>query len=220
MGQMMSRFTIAGAVLFLCQSTAAWAHPHVFVDARAGFLFNTSAELHGLRISWTYDALTSLFLLDALDLDRDNDGLLDDADRAAIVVGETEWPPEFKGDVYLELDGADRPLTRPQNAVAQMEDGLISVAFDLPLGAPVSLSGNTAVLRLYDPIFYYAYTILDGSPLSDGLPDTCTVQITPFEANEATAALQAELRALSQEDVPDQDNVGRLFADEVTVSCR
>ena len=203
----------------LCQGTAAWAHPHVFVDARAGFLFNTGAELQALRISWTYDALTSLFLLDALDLDRDGDGQLDDADRAAIVAGETEWPPEFKGDVYLELEGEDRPLTRPQNAAARMEDGLISVVFDLPLGAPVALSGGAAVLRLYDPGFYYAYTILDGGPLSEGLPDTCAVQIIAFEENEATAELQAELRALSQEEVPDQDNVGRLFADEIVVSC-
>ena len=67
------------------------SHPHVFVDARTGFHFDAQGRLTALRITWTYDAFTSLKLFDILDLDKDNDGLLDDADRAAIVAGETEW---------------------------------------------------------------------------------------------------------------------------------
>ncbi|KIT15762.1 DUF1007 family protein [Jannaschia aquimarina] len=193
----------------------AVAHPHVFVDARTGFIFDDDGQLTGLRITWTYDALTSLFLFDTLDLDKDRDGELDDADRAAIAAGETDWPPEYNGDVYLEVDGAIVPVARPLNAEAWMEDDLISVAFDLPLAEIVS-DPDGALLRLYDPIYYYAYTIL---PLEDETPGPCRAEVIPFEPDEATAELQVKLAALSREETPEQENVGALFADRVTLTC-
>lgn len=150
----------------MCPGKEAEAHPHIFVDARAGFLFDERGHLNALRISWTYDAFTTLFLFDVLDLDRDGDGGLDDKDRAAIVAGETEWSPEYNGDIYLELEGQDRRLTRPENALARLEDDRITVAFDLPLAQPADMAGHSATLRLYYPIFYYAYTILQGGKTS------------------------------------------------------
>ncbi|MEM8823617.1 MAG: DUF1007 family protein, partial [Pseudomonadota bacterium] len=38
----------------------AGAHPHVFVDAQSGFVFDDEGRLEALRITWTYDALTTL----------------------------------------------------------------------------------------------------------------------------------------------------------------
>lgn len=204
----------------MCPGNVARAHPHIFVDARTGFLFSEGGQLRALRISWTYDAFTTLFLFDVLDLDKDGDSKLDDADRAAIVAGETDWPPEYNGDVYLELAGQDRSLTRPKNASARLEDDRITVAFDLPLARPADMSGKKAILRLYDPVFYYAYTILSDGQLPQSLPSTCDAKVIPFEPDAAAAALQAQLAALSREETPEQENVGRLFSDEVSLTCR
>lgn len=204
----------------MCLGIDAKAHPHIFVDAQTGFLFTEEGHLRALRISWTYDAFTTLFLFDVLDLDKDGDGSLDDSDRAEIVSGETDWPPDYNGDVYLEVAGRDRPLARPGNAMAQMENDRITVAFDLPLAQPVDMSGTTAILRLYDPVFYYAYTILsDGQP-PQPLPSICAAKVIPFEPDAAAAALQSQLAALSKEETPEQDNVGRLFSDEVSLTCQ
>ena len=193
----------------------ALAHPHIFVDARSGFVFNEAGQLSALRIQWTYDAFTSLTLFDILDLDKDNDGLLDDADRAAIVAGETDWQDDYKGDTYLEAGGVDIPLARPLNGSAWLADDRISVAFDLPLQAPLELNG-TVLLKLYDPSYYYAYTVV-------GLEETdmgeCMAELRNFEPDAATAELQAELALLSQEETPEQEDVGRLFADEVRLTC-
>lgn len=203
----------------MCLGSDAKAHPHIFVDARTGFLFTEDGHLRGLRVSWTYDAFTTLFLFDVLDLDKDGDGSLDNSDQAAIVAGETDWPPEYNGDVYLELAGQDRSLTRPQNATARMEDDRITVAFDLPLAQPADVSGNAAILRLYDPVFYYAYTILSDGQLPQPLPSNCDAEVNPFEPDAAAAALQSQLAVLSREETPEQDNVGRLFSDEVSLTC-
>ena len=73
--------------LVMCLGGPAKAHPHVFVDARTGFIFGADGQLEALRISWTYDEFTTLILFESLNLDQDGDGQFNDTDRAAIIEG-------------------------------------------------------------------------------------------------------------------------------------
>ncbi|MBO6777602.1 MAG: DUF1007 family protein [Marinibacterium sp.] len=193
----------------------AVSHPHVFVDTQAGFQFAADGRLEMLRVVWTYDAFTSLTLFEILDLDKDGDGQLNDADRAAIVKGETEWQEGYVGDMYLEKDGANIPLARPVDGAAWMANDRISVSFDLPLAAPFDANGTT-VLRVYDPSYYYAYDVV---ALIGGAKEGCAAAISPFEPDTADEKLLLQLAALSREETPEQENVGRLFADEVWLTC-
>jgi ABC-type uncharacterized transport system substrate-binding protein len=202
----------------MCLGGPAKAHPHVFVDARTGFIFGADGQLKALRISWTYDEFTTLILFESLNLDLDGDGQFNDADRAAVIDGETNWDPEYKGDVYLEVAGQDYPLGRPEAAAVTLENNQVEVSFDLPLSQPVRIEDAPAFLRLYDPVFFYAYTILPAiDPIA--LPEGCQAQIVPFEPNAAENALQEKLTALGREEAPTQENVGRLFSDEVRLTC-
>ncbi len=191
------------------------AHPHIFVDAGADFLFDGDS-LRALRVSWTYDEFTTLYMFDTLDLDPDGDGALTEADHAAIVAGETEWPPDYEGDVYLDVAGEKRALTRPQNGSAGMRDGRITVTFELPLAIPADLSGTRARLRLYDPVYYYAYSVT-GSPAVSA--SACAATVIPFEPDAAAAELQVALAAISREETPAQPDVGALFADAIVLTC-
>lgn len=202
----------------MCLGGPAGAHPHVFVDARTGFIFGVDGQLGALRISWTYDEFTTLILFESLNLDQDGDGQFNDADRAAIIEGETNWDAEYKGDVYLEIAGQDYPLGRPEAAAATLKNNRVEVSFDLPLSQPVRIDNAPAFLRLYDPIFFYAYTILPPvNPIA--LPEGCQAQIVPFEPDAVASALQEKLAALGREEAPSQENVGRLFSDEVRLTC-
>ncbi|MEO1536150.1 MAG: DUF1007 family protein [Pseudomonadota bacterium] len=196
-------------------ASSALAHPHVFVDARAGFLFNDAGQLTALRIAWTYDAFTSLTLFDILNLDTDNDGALDDADRAAIVAGETEWQDDYQGDTYLEQNGAPVAMAKPVSGAASLAEDRITVSFDLPLTTPLDVT-DSVVLRLYDPNYYYAYTVVG---LEKNAPEGCRTALAPFTHDTATAELQAQLARLSREETPEQADVGRLFADQVVLAC-
>ena len=195
-------------------ATAAQAHPHVFIDARAGFVLDEAGRLSAVQVTWTYDAFTSLTLMDMLDLDRDGDGALDAADRARLVEAQTIWPDDFEGDTYLEQNGASVALTRPIDGASWMTDAEISVSFELPLAAPIAVEGDV-VLRLYDPTYYFAYATVD---LQD-IPEGCAAELVPFQADNASAALQAQLALLSREETPDDQNVGRRFADQVWLTC-
>lgn len=194
---------------------AAMSHPHVFVEARAGFQFDTEGRLVGLKVTWTYDAFTSLMLFDILDLDKDGDGALDDADRAAIVAGETDWQEGYNGDTYLEMNGVPVDLSRPVEGSAWMKDDQISLAFELPLTTSL-VTDSDVVLKFYDPRYYYAYDVV---ALTGAVRAGCAAEIIPFEPDAMLADLQEQLAALSREETPKQENVGRLFADEVWLRC-
>lgn len=211
------RFALLMMSLVLACGPAS-AHPHIFVDAKAGFLVDPEGSLTGLHISWTYDPFTTLVLFDVLDLDRDKDGKLNDEDYAAILRGETEWAGDYVGDIYLEVNEKVHPHLKPVDAQAEYSNDQITIRFDLPLAEPVKVSGQDIVLRIYDPNYYYAYTVIEVvEPLP--LPKPCETVLYAFEPDAATGDLLVTLGSLSREETPEQSNVGRLFSDEVTLSC-
>lgn len=90
------------------------------------FLNTGKRHFGALRISGTYDALTTLFLFDVLDLAKDGDCNLEDKDRTAIIAGEADWPQENNRDVIWSWRGQYRALTfRPQigDSLIITEDG-------------------------------------------------------------------------------------------------
>ncbi|MEP0963475.1 MAG: DUF1007 family protein [Roseobacter sp.] len=202
----------------MCLGGSAGAHPHVFVDARTGFIFDADGHLEAMRISWTYDEFTSLVLFETLSLDQDGDGQLNETDYAAIIAGETDWAPDYKGDVYLEVAGQDYPLGRPAAAQVTFEDNKVEVSFNLPLSQPIKIDSAPAFLRLYDPGFYYAYTILQTMDAYDA-PEGCDTQVVSFEPNAAENVLQEKLATLGRDEAPIEENVGLLFSDEVHLTC-
>ncbi|MDC1231503.1 DUF1007 family protein [Octadecabacter sp.] len=123
----------------MCLGRPAKAHPHVFVDARTGFIFGADGQLEALCISWTYDEFTTPILFESLNLDQDGDGQFNDTDRAAIIAGETNWYSAYKGDVYLEFAGQDYPLGRPEAAAVTLNNNQVEVSFDLPLSQPIRI---------------------------------------------------------------------------------
>lgn len=212
------RTLLAATILLSGLDGIARAHPHVFIDADVGLVFQEDTTLSALRISWTYDEFTTLFLMENFDIDPDGDGVLTDADRAAIIKSETDWPDSFNGDVYLEVDGTTLPLGRPEDQSASLSKGRITVAFVLALNEPAKLVDRTSSLRLYDPYYYYSYTVTSADLIpAEGA--VCGATVIPFEADAIAAQLQVKLLALSREEVPQQENVGRLFSDEVQIRC-
>ncbi|QUS37078.1 DUF1007 family protein [Falsirhodobacter algicola] len=191
----------------------AGAHPHVFVDEVAGFRVE-GGMLTGLRVLWRYDAFSTLVLYDQLSLDEDGDGLLDADDLARVAAGETEWPEDYEGDTYLFQGGAKVPLGRPEGASARMVGDRVEVSFDLPLAQPVP-AAEGVVLKLYDPLYYYAYTAVGTDPAPEG----CAARIVHFEPDALDRRLQAELARLGTEDMPDDPNIGAHFAEEVHLTC-
>lgn len=194
------------------------AHPHIFVDADGGFVFNDAGLLVGVRVFWLYDAYTTLFLYDTLDLDKDGDGALNKADLEKVRQGETTWEPGYEGDTHLWIDGEKQILSRPLETSAQMIKGRIGVSFEVHLQTPQDMAGRSASLKLYDPLYYYAYSIPNEGRIL-GKASGCHVWVNRFNPDGQTAKLQKELSALSREEMPENLNIGAKFAEEIALQC-
>lgn len=205
-------------VALLLAQAPAWAHPHIFIDAKVGFAFDEAGQIEGLRVAWTYDEFTTLLLFDLLDLDPDGDGALTREDHEALFRGELSWEDGYVGDLYLQVDEGIRPHLLPVNPTAAYENDAITLAFDLPLREPLQPGGKEIILRVYDPYYYFSYTVAEMIP-SERMPEGCGTSLFPFKPDTATQELQALLSRLSMDQMPEQENVGRLFADEVVLQC-
>ena len=198
--------------------TAANAHPHVFVDVRGSFVLDSQKRLEAIRIHWLYDPFTTLMVTETLGLDPDGDGQLDDADLQTLIEGETDWAPEYEGDTYLYIDGTKVALSRPHDAWAEAPGDQVGVGFTLTLDEPVEMAGRTATMKLYDPSYYYAYSVTAQSKV-EGPAEACDFEIIPFDPDDAAEQLLSRLSALSREEFPDDPEVGAQLAETLTLSC-
>ena len=76
----MRAILIAG--LLAAGAGPALAHPHVWIDAGVEIILNDQNEATGVRISWTYDDLYSLYVVGDMGLDPDWDGKLTPEEEA------------------------------------------------------------------------------------------------------------------------------------------
>jgi polyphosphate kinase len=199
----------------LVAATPGRAHPHVFIDGGVDFLFDDSGELARLRITWIYDPMTSLFILEDLGIDAAKP--LSPDDRVRLAAYDTVWDEGYDGDSYLRDQVRRIGLSTPKEPDAGIRDGRVVVTFLRDLDVPYRPGADTRV-DVYDPTYYMAYTITD-APRLEGSHDGCRAEVVHFEPTKALASLQQSLAALSAEQTPEQDDVGASFAEKVHLAC-
>ncbi len=206
------------SVLVLAAGPAG-AHPHVWVDTGVEVILNDRNEATGVRISWTYDDLYSLYIVGDMGLDPDWDGKLTAKEEARLAGFDMKWDPGFAGDTYALFNWAPLELSRPSDWTASYGGGKITSTHLRTFAAPVPVGADPLIVQAYDPGYYVAYSIpLD--PIVTG-GTGCTAQTFVPDLGEAEQKL---MDALS-EYTPDVDleaefpAVGANFAEEVRVTC-
>jgi ABC-type uncharacterized transport system substrate-binding protein len=207
------------AIFGVLMAGPALAHPHVFIDAGIEVLINDRNEATGLRISWTYDDLYSLYVIGDMGLDPDWDGKLtpDEVDRLSGF--DMAWIPEFRGDTYALMGDAELALSGPTDWGAGYAGGRITSTHLRTFSEPVPLGSMPLIVQVYDPGYYTAYTIPDAAVLTGGAGCQAETFIPDVEA--ADKALLAALAEFT----PDVDvemsfpAVGKNYAEEVRITC-
>lgn len=207
------------AFLSLLAAGPTLAHPHVFIDTRVEVILNDRNEATGLRISWTYDDLYSLYIVGDMGLDPDWDGALTAEEEAALAGFDMQWIEGFAGDTYALMAGAPLGLSGPRDWTAGYAGGKITSTHVRDFAAPVPVASEPLVIQAYDPGYYTAYTIDPKAVLTGGTG--CVAQVFEPDLDAADAALQEALK----EYTPDVDlevefpAIGANYADEVRVTC-
>ncbi len=200
-------------------ATPAVAHPHLFIDTGIEVLFNPDGTAGAVRITWTYDEMYSLLILEDRGLDDDLDGVLTQAEIDTLNGFDMAWDPGYPGDTYALLGETPLNLGQPQDWTVDFREGKIISTHLRRLAQPTAVAGVPLIVQSYDPSFYTAYRIV-GTPVVSGRSD-CTAQTFEPDLAAADAYLQQALQELNATgDVEGEfPAVGAAYADEVRVTC-
>jgi ABC-type uncharacterized transport system substrate-binding protein len=194
----------------------AAAHPHVFIGTGLTLILDADNRLSAIRVTWSYDELYSLLVLEERGLDPDYDGALTPEELASLNGFDMAWIEGFPGDTYAMAGGTPLVLGPPTDYVTGIEDGRIVTthtrSVDPAPAAPISV-------KAYDPTFYTAYEVSRGVTVEGGTG--CTAEVVPADLDAAYTMLEELLYGprsteWSEDEFP---QVGEAFADEVRLTC-
>ncbi len=204
------------ALLAALAPLPAAAHPHVFIGTGVTLVLDDDNRLAAIRVTWSYDELYSLLVLEEYGLDPDHDGILTSEELAALNGFDMAWMEGFAGDTYVAAGGLPLPLGPPTDYLTAIEDGRIVTTHTRTVEAP---PGGTISVKAYDPTFYTAYEISRGVTLDGGTG--CTAEILPANLEAAYTMLEEILYGPRSAEF-DEDSfpeVGEAFADEIRLTC-
>lgn len=206
------------AVALSAIGPVADAHPHIFIDAGLTLLLDETGAVSGVEVTWRYDELYSLILLQDYGLDTDFDGALTEDEVTDTLGFDLNWNGGFDGGLYLLRGAAEMTLGPPEPVSLTLRpDGRIETVHRRPVtGDP----GGDAPVRaqVYDDAFYIAFEAI----LPSGVAESdCGPELVRADLDAAYAVLEAEIAAIGGE-ISAEDNfpaVGALFADQLVFQC-
>lgn len=195
--------------------SAAFAHPHGWIDVQVTVLLDESGAILGLREAWLFDETYSAFSTEGFD--ADGDGVPDPEHLQQLAAVNLAQLREY--DYFTEVADGAGPVVVPDASEAStaFDGGRLYMAFTLRFAEPVPREAQPLRYAVFDPFYLAAMAHLpdgDGIRLEGG-PPGCTVRIDEADPDPDTVAYALSLDITQATD----DSLGAQFAEWVTVSC-
>lgn len=204
------------SAVFACAAPLQ-AHPHVFVDGGVDFILSENNTFEALQVTCVYDAFETLCILSSYEMSLNENGDLDEETRQKLVRLRSSWPSDFDGSTHLFAEGERVDLQWPSDLDALLIDGKLQLTFRRVLETPLDLSRASTRVAFYESTYFYAFSITK-EPQFLGTTETCSASVTPFNPDSQDRDLKASLAKLSREETPENDQVGALFADRISIT--
>jgi ABC-type uncharacterized transport system substrate-binding protein len=205
-------------LLQLLTSGAAWAHPHVWVTARAEVQFDGDGRISGVRHAWTFDPANSSFMTQGLD--TNHDGKLTSGELKDLARENALSLAEFDYFTVLKANGHRQEFSEPDQYDMTFADGALTLNYVLPLRSPAD-PGKTVSVEIYDPTYFVSLSMAPDNPVTLArAPRGCTVRVTgakglkPLTAQPPQQLSEAFFLALTS-----TANYGAQFANRVQITC-
>ena len=198
----------------------AGAHPHEFIDTGITFRMDDEGMLGAIGVVWVWDDLTSMLIIEDLEMDSDGNGELTSDEKDRLVAQFSQWPDDYTGDLYLTRDGKPVELSGPLDMKADYLQGRLVLTYLRALPERIRLDRTPLTLQAYDPSYYVFYD-LAGTPEVRGRQG-CHVTIRKADIGAAQKLYDRLLGQLTEEEIMEQGKypeVGGAFADEVVLEC-
>ncbi|MBN2875763.1 MAG: DUF1007 family protein [Spirochaetales bacterium] len=157
-------------ILTLAPVVGAWAHPHVFMDARLEFELRGQA-LEGIWVEWVFDPVFSADVIGQFD--RNHDGTFDDAESATVQARAFSNLKKYGYFTFVRQGERRYTPAEIQGFSASQRDGRAVYRFRVPLEGQ-GFADDVSVAA-FDSTFYCAIRYL---------PDTATVTWLEEAQNE------------------------------------
>lgn len=212
-----SRFVAAMLIIFLAFPKLAFAHPHIFVDARFEAVADASGDLSELRDTWRFDEVFSSSVL--LDFDKNENSTLDPPELAAVAKTIRTSLAQYNYYTSVTINGKAVSLDKPDVIHASYDNGSLILTFTQKPVDKTPLKG-LIIFGVYDPTLYTALDFADDAGLKtsgEGF-SRCTRKVVRPGSKEILAENQAMLTTLFFND-PTGTDYSQLVATRLEVRC-
>lgn len=206
-------FTLVLGFCLAGSAQRAIAHPHVWIDLKSQFEFDTRGRITGLKIDWTFDELYSAFVI------ADAGGLDATDQKALTAIGRRNLENLREYDYFTEFlaNGQPQRLGTPETFDMGLQDGKLWLRFSVPLETPLVPGEQRISYAVFDPSYFISILHSDngyGAP-TPNIPESCETVLEP--PNPTTDAISFADSLDRQDNAP--DSFGALFAERVRLEC-
>jgi ABC-type uncharacterized transport system substrate-binding protein len=187
--------SLVAGITALATSTPALAHPHVWIDANAEFVFEDN-KITAVHVRWLFDDLFSMTLID--EFDQNHDARFFDAENTAVrdnafaALSDVSWLTHLRRNE--DLVG----FTGATDFKADVtDDRRVTYDFKLTLAEPLDPKKDDVSLSVYDAEYYIdvAFTQVDPILFSGNTNLSCHFEMSEDEKNRIYFDLVAPIRA-------------------------
>ncbi|MBY5356555.1 DUF1007 family protein [Rhizobium leguminosarum] len=213
----MKHSTILMAAFLSLAPAAAFAHPHIFVEARLEVVAGKDGSVEELRNVWRFDEVFSSSVV--MDFDKNTDLKLEPNELAE--VGKTVKQSLADYDYYMNLtiNGKNITVQKPDIIHVDYKDGQLLMFFAVKPVEKMPLKGRLT-FGVYDPTLYTSIDFPTDTELAivgDGFK-SCKHQVVRPDADEVISQNKQSLTDAFFND-PTGTNMSKLFATRLEVTC-
>ncbi|MBY3598953.1 DUF1007 family protein [Rhizobium bangladeshense] len=196
---------------------AAFAHPHIFVEARLEVVAGADGSIEELRNVWRFDEVFSSSVV--MDFDKNTDLKLEPNELAQ--VGNTVKQSLADYDYYMNLtiNGKSVTVQQPDVIHVDYKNGQLLMFFAVKPVEKMPLKGRLT-FGVYDPTLYTSIDFPTDNELAtvgDSLK-ACKHQVVRPDADEVISQNKQSLTDAFFSD-PTGTNMSKLFATRLELTC-
>ena len=201
---------------FAAGSSPARAHPHAWIDLRSTVVLDAAGRVTAIEQHWLFDPFYTVFATEGLP------GAAATRADALTRLARSNLQNLRSYDYFTEVraGGAKVALGTVSEVESELREGQLWMRFVVPLAAPVDPTEQALTFAVFDPTYYIEILHLQGDVVAfrggGGEAAGCSGRIVPPNPT-IDAVLLAQ--AMDRDATPDA-TLGRVFAEQVEVTCR
>ena len=204
--------------------STAYAHPHMWIDAKINLRFDIDGHLVAIDQTWIFDEMFSSYAKQGMPLDVNQLPPKAELDKIAADWMTALADPMSHYFTTVVQAGEVLPLAVARDGQVRWnaQTDRLSLHFELPLSQPVSADKFPITVSVADPTYFVAYSFDSADAvMATGAPAHCQpIYRAPSALDPVMAQRLAAIPASVQDLPPDLLAITQTLQHRIELSCR